>query len=76
MSESGEKNLNPFPFGGPKFKLDPPKEPKGVWRFIRGAFIGAGIAVVACIWGNSGVYFVPVFLVVTLLACVDWIRGK
>ena len=64
-------SVTPEQLWGPRFKPDPPKEPKGVWKLVRAGFIGAGLGIVACFLGNSGVYFLPVFGVVILLFLIE-----
>ena len=74
------EKYDPFPtsvdLGRIRYKPDPPKEPKGAWKLLRGALIGAGLALVVCLLENSGAYFLPIFLGITLLAFVDWVRKK
>jgi len=55
-----------------RFKPDPPKEPTRGWRLMRGALIGVGLGVAACLMENSGAYFLPVFGVVMVLALIEF----
>lgn len=66
-TDPGLSSFTPEELWGPKFKPDPPKQPKGIWKLVRAAFIGLAAGIVVCIVTNSGGYFLPVFGGVTLL---------
>jgi hypothetical protein len=55
-----------------RFKPDPPKQPTRGWRLVRGALIGVGFGIAACVIENSGSYFLPVFGVVMVLALIEF----